>query len=218
MKTFNTICVFPKMALLKIGVYVHLVFMIIFLSCENFIDIDVPSTNVNTENVYLSDNTATSVITGIYARLSNSTLADGFISLSLLPELSADNMALLDLSNNEYLNFFTNNLQPDITFDTSYWRSLYQLIYICNAAIEGLSSSSKLTGTVKDQLLGEAYFLRALFIFYCTGIYGDIPLPLTTDYIANSNLNKRSEEQTSELQSLMRISYAVFCWKKKKTH
>src|SRR3546814_5744107 len=26
----------------------------------------------------------------------------------------------------------------------------------------------------------------------------------------------RSEEHTSELQSLMRISYAVFCWKKQK--
>src|SRR3546814_7858790 len=31
--------------------------------------------------------------------------------------------------------------------------------------------------------------------------------------------NRRSEEHTSELQSLMRISYAVFCLKKnKKTH
>src|SRR3546814_3414933 len=29
-------------------------------------------------------------------------------------------------------------------------------------------------------------------------------------------LNVRSEEHTSELQSLMRISYAVFCLKKKK--
>src|SRR3546814_2217207 len=28
--------------------------------------------------------------------------------------------------------------------------------------------------------------------------------------------DRRSEEHTSELQSLMRISYAVFCWKKKK--
>src|SRR3546814_2246582 len=33
------------------------------------------------------------------------------------------------------------------------------------------------------------------------------------------NTDKRSEEHTSELQSLMRISYAVFCLKKKtKTH
>src|SRR3546814_6791318 len=31
-------------------------------------------------------------------------------------------------------------------------------------------------------------------------------------------LDGRSEEHTSELQSLMRISYAVFCLKKKKQH
>src|SRR3546814_1980678 len=29
---------------------------------------------------------------------------------------------------------------------------------------------------------------------------------------------ERSEEHTSELQSLMRTSYAVFCWKKKNNH
>src|SRR3546814_2634576 len=31
-------------------------------------------------------------------------------------------------------------------------------------------------------------------------------------------VNRRSEEHTSELQSLMRISYAVFCLKKKKNN
>src|SRR3546814_9486235 len=35
---------------------------------------------------------------------------------------------------------------------------------------------------------------------------------------ANTLLEPRSEEHTSELQSLMRISYAVFCLKKKKKH
>src|SRR3546814_8325512 len=34
--------------------------------------------------------------------------------------------------------------------------------------------------------------------------------------IGGSALTARSEEHTSELQSLMRISYAVFCLKKKK--
>src|SRR3546814_10432204 len=33
-----------------------------------------------------------------------------------------------------------------------------------------------------------------------------------------STTKTRSEEQTSELQSLMRISYAVFCLKKQKQH
>src|SRR3546814_5698863 len=36
-------------------------------------------------------------------------------------------------------------------------------------------------------------------------------------YSASSNGAGRSEEHTSELQSLMRISYAVFCLKKKQT-
>src|SRR3546814_7837145 len=35
---------------------------------------------------------------------------------------------------------------------------------------------------------------------------------------ASSRRSARSEEHTSELQSLMRISYAVFCLKKKKQH
>src|SRR3546814_8401446 len=41
-------------------------------------------------------------------------------------------------------------------------------------------------------------------VFPCIG--GDVP----------ESIGARSEEHTSELQSLMRISYAVFCLKKKK--
>src|SRR3546814_1297529 len=40
--------------------------------------------------------------------------------------------------------------------------------------------------------------------------------PLKLPYQSASRA-RRSEEHTSELQSLMRISYAVFCLKKKKT-
>src|SRR3546814_5822961 len=39
---------------------------------------------------------------------------------------------------------------------------------------------------------------------------------LTRLYSSNPSSYPRSEEHTSELQSLMRISYAVFCLKKKK--
>src|SRR3546814_8312808 len=39
--------------------------------------------------------------------------------------------------------------------------------------------------------------------------WGKMPVP--------PNTGDRSEEHTSELQSLLRISYAVFCLKKKKT-
>src|SRR3546814_2111939 len=46
----------------------------------------------------------------------------------------------------------------------------------------------------------------------------DAELSYPLDRIVDSSLNIRSEEHTSELQSLMRISYAVFCFTKKKRY
>src|SRR3546814_4345294 len=43
------------------------------------------------------------------------------------------------------------------------------------------------------------------------------PLAGSATKLRIGRLSKRSEEHTSELQSLMRISYAVFCLKKKNT-
>src|SRR3546814_1262125 len=53
-----------------------------------------------------------------------------------------------------------------------------------------------------------------------------LPAPQGQSFVVETNdpsleggieFGQRSEEHTSELQSLMRISYAVFCLKKKKT-
>src|SRR3546814_1748329 len=43
-------------------------------------------------------------------------------------------------------------------------------------------------------------------------------LLVRTEILERKRNGNRSEEHTSELQSLMRISYAVFCLKKKKNH
>src|SRR3546814_5862605 len=45
----------------------------------------------------------------------------------------------------------------------------------------------------------------------------DVPWRLREAADGDATRGLRSEEHTSELQSLMRISYAVFCLKKKKT-
>src|SRR3546814_3289542 len=45
-------------------------------------------------------------------------------------------------------------------------------------------------------------------------IHGERPFAMVDALLTNFHLPRRSEEHTSELQSLMRISYAVFCLKK----
>src|SRR3546814_4657838 len=67
--------------------------------------------------------------------------------------------------------------------------------------------------------------LRASYVHHCCSAERDDPLgALKSEAVAHPSLQLfridadglRSEEHTSELQSLMRISYAVFCLKKKK--
>src|SRR3546814_8800769 len=46
----------------------------------------------------------------------------------------------------------------------------------------------------------------------------NVQVQVNTEAPGYSTLEARSEEHTSELQSLMRITYAVLCLKKKKIH
>src|SRR3546814_6606987 len=64
---------------------------------------------------------------------------------------------------------------------------------------------------VADMKGGLALLLAALEAVETTPLAGRI------GYEVVINSDERSEEHTSELQSLMRNSYAVFCLKKKKT-
>src|SRR3546814_1684196 len=67
----------------------------------------------------------------------------------------------------------------------------------------------------KDEIVGNLARVKALQAFMAT----DDGANLLAGYKRAANILKqagdRSEEHTSELQSLMRISYAVFCLKKK---
>src|SRR3546814_6107287 len=65
-----------------------------------------------------------------------------------------------------------------------------------------------LVRSLLDEVFGSQNF-SALIVYSTTGGFSSAGLSRTGDYV-------RSEEHTSELQSLMRISYAVFCLKKKK--
>src|SRR3546814_7905202 len=61
------------------------------------------------------------------------------------------------------------------------------------------------------------YLLNSLWLGSAITAYQDFVLPRMRGTIGATYLlgATRSEEHTSELQSLMRISYAVFCLKKK---
>src|SRR3546814_5010685 len=92
----------------------------------------------------------------------------------------------------------------------------YTTLFRSQAMIErakGHSHSSQHTPAAGTSLIERG---KAWLRDFAERIRGNPADPLIPAHVLSRD-RERSEEHTSELQSLMRISYAVFCLKKKKT-
>jgi len=164
----------------------------ILFSCKKLVDVKAPVTSTNAANVYANNATAAAVLTGIYINLNNTGLASGGSSLGLSSALSADDLELdPSNSNSVYSAYYQNNLGA-ATNGFEIWNEIYPFVFTCNSAIEGLNNSTGVTLPVKQQLLGEAKFMRAFFYFYLVNLYGAVPLAVSSDYKVNSVLPRSS--------------------------
>jgi hypothetical protein len=167
-----------------------LLFLVLtFSGCKKWVDVGAPKTGVNSLNIYEKDATAISVLTGIYINLSKSGVLDGnaLTSISCYGGLSSDELALTSYGfGNQVLSaYYTNSLNSQQN-GHEFWDNIYSNLYIINAALEGISNSTTLSPTVKQQLIAEAKFMRAFYFFYLVNLFGDAPLMLTTDYKVNA--------------------------------
>lgn len=160
-------------------------------SCEDFVDIDNPPTQISGANVFSNESTATAAVFGIYARMFKT--AGITSSMSHNNGLAADEMVAY--SSPDIISFYNNSLSPLNSRIGSYWTELYQYIYSANLALEGLESSSTLGGNVIKQLSAEAKFIRAFCYFYLTNLWGEVPLITSTDYRVNAAANRNTKDE-----------------------
>lgn len=163
------------------------------ISCTKLADVPAPSTAATGTNVYQEDATAAAVLSGVYANLGAGIISGGKAGISFLTGLSSDELNLVSPAFNEALvRHYTNSLSPELDGFNGLWSLTYNQLLVINTAIEGLSSSTALTPKIKDQLLGEALFMRGFLYFYLVNLYGDVPLILTSDYRINSRISRNS--------------------------
>jgi starch-binding outer membrane protein, SusD/RagB family len=176
--------------------------LISLFGCKKLIEVDPPVNNITSANVYSSDLTAANVLTGLYLKMSGENAGfqgEGFISTAFsVTGLGSDELTLFDP---EYLisnySFYAKN---ELTTERapSFWKNIYADLFVANSAIEGISKSSGLSTAVKDQLLGEAKFMRAFYYFYLVNFYGDVPLATVSDYIINRQLSRAPKSEIYE--------------------
>lgn len=77
------------------------------------------------------------------------------------------------------------------------WQQCYQGIYRCNYFLENIDMIPVINLTTKDRMIGEVYFLRALFFDMLARTYGGVPLVLNTVTPEDArNLTRASIEDT----------------------
>lgn len=157
-------------------------------ACKKFLDTGLTQSEITADEVFSSDQSATGVITGIYRNMLESGLfGGGSGGLTGLAGLSADELHNYDQTD-DYRPFELNELKPDGQYLEGLWKAGYKAIYQANDAIKELETATKLTPAVKNQLMGEAYFVRAFSHFYLVGLFGDVPLVTSTDHRQNMTL------------------------------
>jgi len=177
-------------------------FSLMQTGCKKLVTVDSPSNGLTSENVYTNDATASAVLISRYAGIgSNSPLgAFSINSISLVSGLSADELTLYGgaaNANSSLAQYYLNSLSAGISTSSPQtpWSDFYSNVYVVNLILERLAVSGTLTPAIKQQLMGEAKFLRAFYYFYLVNLYRDVPLTTTSDYRVDAVLSRSPAPQ-----------------------
>lgn len=179
-------------------VLVGLLLFCLFTNCEDYLEAEDPVGQINTSSVFNNENTATAAVTTLYGMLRDQVLLTGTSNgMTILMGLYADELDFYSAPGDTE-RFYTHQIAPDNLKVEELWSSAYHLIFMCNAALEGVEKSESLSEEVKSKLSGEALFIRAVVHFYLVNLFGDIPYISTTDYIQNTTVVRMNEVNVYE--------------------
>lgn len=170
---------------------------IAFSSCKKLVNVDGPKTSVSSKDVFNNDQTAAGALSALYVNLGSSSnlLNTYLIGLSCVAGLSADELTYFSGASPSILTPYYRNDLINTNGYSDIWHEVYSNMFTVNSAIEGIVQSYNLTPVVKDQLLGEAKFMRAFYYFYLVNLYGEVPLVLSTEYNVNALISKSSKDE-----------------------
>lgn len=164
--------------------------------CDHFSETDMPVSELSASEVFEDKNTANAAMTNIYAQIRDNGLLTGKINgVSREMGLYTDELYWYGSSSLPSTHFYNNTLLPSMSGIWSWWNTSYSQIYAANAVIEGIKASKKLMKTDKDQLTGEALFIRGLIHFYLLQLWGNIPYVTTTEYQKNTNVIRMPSDE-----------------------
>ncbi|WP_440135466.1 RagB/SusD family nutrient uptake outer membrane protein [Chitinophaga sancti] len=161
-------------------------------SCKKFVTIDNAPNSLSPTDVYAADATATSAVVAMYTYYATTYSLQYY---TWTAELLGDDVQYRYYSSTPGLAEYQNGnvTTTNNTLRYNQWYYPFYVVAQANSAIDGLTKSTTLTGSVKNQLLGESYFMRAFHFFYLNNFFGGVPLSLDPVALNNSALARSSK-------------------------
>lgn len=193
----------------------YLSVLLLLMCCEDFIDIEAPKTELTGAVVFTDVHTAEAALTGIYSQMTEGFGGFANYKTTLLAGLYADELDDYTASASQ-LEFYENAINPNNGDLLNLWNEPYNYIYQANAIIDGLMQMESVPDDTKNQLIGEALFIRAFCHFYLVNFFGDVPYVRTTNYLKNTVAERQPVSEVyehiindlNEAASLLVASYA----------
>jgi starch-binding outer membrane protein, SusD/RagB family len=149
-------------------------------SCSKFLD-DKPVTSLTTGNSYSTASDMENVLAGCYNILYGSDYYQW--EYVMLSDLRSDNAYPGGGNEETFYDYDRFILPPSNTHNYTNWGALYRGIARCNILLDkiGAVSDPALTDSRRQQIIGEASFLRAYHYSHLVKLYGGVPIELESN-------------------------------------
>jgi hypothetical protein len=140
--------------------------------------IEDPKSSIGTNSFYSNDTEAVLGVNGVYSWLGTS----GAFKSSLWRALDEGTDVIRG-------RIWVNDPVPTYTltafnpgYTSAIWSTMYRGISNANLVIDKVSKSAGVSKAIKDRVIGETRFLRSLYYYYLTGLFGDVVYYDETNY------------------------------------
>jgi len=159
-------------------------------SCKKLIQVPAnPSNQIPTSQVFSDSTDVMSAVAGIYNNFNvtgSATFGSGAVTVNT--GLTGDELVASATVDPSYLQLYQNNIVTSNPAIGSLWSRAYTALYQMNVCLDGISNSNGISGSLKQQLLGEIKVDRAFYYFNLVNLFGGVPLVTSTDYQINKTL------------------------------
>ena len=157
-------------------------------SCNDWLKEDGPGTN-KLDDFFISGAVAIQSVNACYTPLAweynHTYFSEWYIGDIASDDALKGGQNVTDDSNAYDIDNFKTNINNGLLLD--YYRAKYQGIARCNLALQQIPQvdpDDSMTDSRRDCLMGEAYFLRAVYYFQLVRVFGGVPL---VDFVIDSS-------------------------------